>query len=66
MRISRWIPEATNTHLDYVILIALPQQQWLQKRASMLRYTYIDRLVYIVMNLLPRNRFCMWYVKFVG
>jgi len=29
MRIACWIPKATNTHLEYVILIALPQQQWL-------------------------------------
>jgi hypothetical protein len=26
---------------QYVILIAFPLQQWLHKRASMLRYTYI-------------------------
>jgi hypothetical protein len=34
----------THTH-KYVILIAFPLQQWLRKRASMLRYTYIDSLV---------------------
>ena len=38
MRIACWIPEATNTHLAYVILIAFPLQQWLHERASMLRY----------------------------
>ena len=27
MRIACWIPKATNTHSEYVILIALPQQQ---------------------------------------
>ena len=36
-----WITKATNTHPDYVILIAFPLQQWLHERASMLRYTYI-------------------------
>jgi hypothetical protein len=36
---------ATNTHLEYVILIAFPLQQWLHERPSMLRYTYIDVLV---------------------
>jgi len=41
MRIACWIPKATNTLLDYVILIAFPQQQWLHERASMLRYVYI-------------------------
>jgi hypothetical protein len=47
MRIARWIPKATNTHLDYAILIAFPLQQWLHKRASTLRYTYISCLVII-------------------
>jgi hypothetical protein len=41
MRIICWIPKATNTHSEYVILIAFPLQQWLHERASMLRYTYI-------------------------
>jgi hypothetical protein len=36
-----------HAHTDqYVILIAFPQQQWLRKRASMLRYTYIACVVY--------------------
>ena len=41
MRIACWIPKATNTHSEYVILIAFPLQQWLNERASVLRYTYI-------------------------
>jgi len=45
MRIACWIPKATDKHSEYVILIALPQQQWLHERASMLRYTYIAYLV---------------------
>ena len=36
-RIACWIPKATNTHLVYVIVIALPLQQWLHERASVLR-----------------------------
>jgi hypothetical protein len=40
MCIACWIPKATNTRTD-VILIAFPLQQCLHKRASMLRYTYI-------------------------
>jgi hypothetical protein len=39
MRTARWIPKATNTHSEYVKLIALPLQQWLNERASS-RYTY--------------------------
>jgi hypothetical protein len=41
MLIACWIPKATNTHSEYVILIAFPLQQWLHERASMLRlYVY--------------------------
>ena len=40
-----WITEATNTHSEYVILIALPLQQLLNESISMLRYTYIACLV---------------------
>ena len=36
MRIACWIPKATNTHSEHVILIAFPLQQWLRERASML------------------------------
>ena len=41
MHIACWMTKATNTHSEYVILIAFPLQQWLHERASMLRYTYI-------------------------
>jgi len=39
MHIACWITKATNTRPEYVILIAFPQQQWLQERATMLHYT---------------------------
>ena len=45
MRIACWKTKATNTHLEYITLIAFTLQQWLHKRASMLRYTYITCLV---------------------
>jgi hypothetical protein len=38
MRIAWWMPEATNTHSEYVILIAFALQQWLHERASVLCY----------------------------
>jgi hypothetical protein len=41
MRISYWITKATDTHSEYVIIIAFPLQQWLHERVSMLLYTYI-------------------------
>jgi len=37
--------QTTDTHSECVILKALPLQQWLRERASMLRYTYIASLV---------------------
>jgi len=45
MRIPCWIPKATNTHSDYVTLIACPLQHWLHESASLLRYTYTVCLV---------------------
>ena len=41
MRIACCTTKATNTHSQYVILIAFQQQKWLHERASMLSYTYI-------------------------
>ena len=29
MRFARWMPKATNTHSEYVMLSAFPWQQWL-------------------------------------
>ena len=34
MRIACRVPKATNTHSEYVILIAFPLQQWLHESAS--------------------------------
>ena len=47
MHFACWIPKATNTQSEYLILIAFPLQQWLHECTSMLRYTssYIACLV---------------------
>ena len=45
IRIACWIPKATNTHSQYVILIVRTLQQWLYEHAAMLCYTYIASLV---------------------
>ena len=42
MRLACYITKATDTHSEYVILLALPQQQWLCERAS-IRYWVILR-----------------------
>ena len=34
MHIARWIPKATNTNSEKVIIIAIPLQQWLHEGAS--------------------------------
>jgi hypothetical protein len=45
MRLERRIPKAANTHPELLMLIAVPQKQWLQKRSSMFRYKHISFLV---------------------
>jgi len=36
--IARWILKATDTHSEFVVLIAFPQK-WLRERSSMLCYS---------------------------
>jgi len=36
MPFACWTTKSTNTHSEYVILIAFPLQQWLHERALML------------------------------
>jgi hypothetical protein len=36
MRFACWITKTTDTHAEYVILIAFPRQQWLRECTSML------------------------------
>ena len=45
MRIACWVPRATNTHSEYVMLISFPLQQMLPESASMSRHTFIACLV---------------------
>jgi len=41
MRIACRKPKATTTHLQYVMLIAFPLQQWLRERVPLLHYKYV-------------------------
>jgi len=41
MQIACRIPKVTNTHSEYVIIIAYLLQEWLHESASALFYTYI-------------------------
>jgi hypothetical protein len=45
MHFACWITKATNTLSEYVMLTALPRQQWLRERAPILRYMYSACLV---------------------
>jgi hypothetical protein len=45
MRISCWVPKATNTHTQVCNNFVFPVQHWMYERASVLRYTYIVCLV---------------------
>jgi hypothetical protein len=46
MRFACWINKATDTHLEYVILITFPRQKKFRERASVVRYTFIACPVY--------------------
>jgi hypothetical protein len=72
MRVACWIPKASNTHSQYVILIAFPLQQSLLGHAWMLRCTCIVWLVIRNHNLkwyyitkqptFPKHAFAYWRV----
>jgi hypothetical protein len=50
MRIVCWVNKATNIHSEYIILIAFRLHQCLQKRASVLRCTYIACFLIFLFN----------------
>jgi hypothetical protein len=54
-RATCWLPKTTNTHSEYVIIIAFPLQQWLQERASLLLYTILQALFFFFYK---SNKFC--------
>jgi hypothetical protein len=60
MRIACWITKATNTHSEYVILIAFLQQKWLRECASLLcySYVYIGRIVHILIGCIVHIPIC--------
>ena len=46
MRSACRMPKATDTHSEYVILIAFPLQQWLREGTSILRHTYVAYIIF--------------------
>jgi hypothetical protein len=59
MRFSCWISKSTDTLLEYVLLVAFPQQKWLRERAPILLYTYNACLVLsgLLSDTVMRTRF---------
>ena len=53
MRIACWIPKVTNTHSEYVILIAFLRQEWLREFSSMLCCMYSTMAVLFILNFRP-------------
>jgi hypothetical protein len=61
MRFACWITKATDTHPEYVILIAYPRQQWLRERASLLRYTHNSYLFCLFSLTFSISHCLSWY-----
>jgi len=57
MRIACWVPKAENKPSEYVTLIAFPLQQWLNERASLLRYTYYMAGLFKALNEIMHHYF---------
>jgi hypothetical protein len=47
MHFACWVTQATNPHLDYVILTAFARQQRLREGASMIVYMYTASLLHM-------------------
>ena len=58
MCIACWIPKATSTHSEYVILIVFPWQQWLHKQALNLHYTCMACLVWYCIKCIRNKLGC--------
>jgi hypothetical protein len=64
MHCACWLPKATDTHSEYVILITYPWQQWLHEGASVLLYTYIACLIFTACEYAFLED-SIWYVCFI-
>ena len=64
MCIAYGTPKSTNTHSEYVTLVAFPLQQWLHERASMLRYTYCT--LHVLLNVYPHMQECPYSCALAG
>jgi hypothetical protein len=65
MRMACWVPKATNTHSEYVMLITVPQQRWLLERASLSRCTALHVLSFLCFVTLWRKSFMVTFFAFL-
>jgi len=52
MHCTCWIPNVTETHSEYVILIVFPLHQWFRECTSVLHHMYIACLISFLVGLL--------------
>ena len=62
MSIACWIPRATYTLSEYVIVITFTLQQWLQKCDSVLHCTYIASLVSVQVFFVRYKWYFLFYL----
>ena len=48
MRIACWITNATDTHSEYVTIIAFPRREWFCERASVIRYPFGAGIIFFL------------------
>jgi hypothetical protein len=58
--------KATATCSEYVIFIAFLRQQWLRERSSVLRFTYITCIVFLLVFATFHTRLTAWHKYVVG
>ena len=55
-----WKTKATNTHSQYVTIVAFLLQQWLHQSDSMIRYTYISYPIFMILKF-QKNYYYYYY-----
>ena len=66
MHIACWVPKATDTLSEYIILIAFPLQQWLRERASVLRTRTFILLFFILQSLCIFLQMLFLYIVYLN
>jgi hypothetical protein len=65
--IDCWITKATDTHSEYVIIMASPRQQWFHESPSVLRlYTHVCVVKFLLSYLVELETIRSPYFHFVG